>query len=251
HFIMSNEWSDTRVSAAVITYLQGFADPRLPAYALVATDPLVAGTYRGIRPGVERPNKDVYVNYSKYNVRETTPMKIVDVAESYFLRAEGVLRGWNMGGGTVQSFYEDGIRTSIKANGVSGADEYLQSTSTQLPYVDPKRPDYNSPALTDVTVKWDESLGMEKKLEKIITQKWITMFPEGTEAWSEFRRTGYPKLYHIMASANPLLPTGTFIKRLTYPTAVVSSSQAQYDAAVSAYLGGKDDENVTFYWMKK
>lgn len=250
HFIMSNEWSDTRVSAAVITYLQGFGDPRLPAYALPATDPLVAGTYRGIRPGVERPTKDVYVNYSKYNVQETTPMKIVDVAESYFLRAEGVLRGWNMGGGTAQSFYENGIRTSIKANGVTGADAYLQSTSTQLAYVDPKRADYNSPPLSDVTVKWDEALGFEKKLEKIITQKWIAMFPEGTEGWSEFRRTGYPKLYSIMAPQNPLLPLGTFIKRLTYPVTVASSSQKSYDEAVGAYLGGKDDENVKFYWMK-
>jgi hypothetical protein len=136
-------------------------------------------------------------------------------------------------------------------NGAGGVDDYLESTSTQLAYVDPTTPSNNSPALSDVTVKWDESLGFEKKLEKIITQKWITMFPEGQEAWSEFRRTGYPKLYHILASTNPLIPTGTFIKRLTYPATVASSSKAQYDAAVSAYLGGKDDETVTFYWMKK
>ena len=249
YFIMTNAWSDTRVSAAVITYLQGFGDPRLTAYALPATDPAILGSYRGIRPGVERPTKGVYENYSKYNVKQTDPVKQMDGAESYFLRAEGALRGWTMGG-TSQFFYEEGIKMSIKNNGVSGADTYLQSTSTQLPYVDPKRPDYNSPALSDVTVKWDEGLPMEKKLEKIITQKWITMFPEGTEGWSEFRRTGYPKLYSIMSPQNPLLPLGTFIKRLTYPTAVVSSSQAQYNTAVAAYLGGKDDENVKFYWMK-
>lgn len=246
---MSNAWSDTRISAAVVTYLEGFGDPRLSAYALPATDPLLNGEYRGIRPGVERPTKTVYENYSKYNVQKNDPVKQVDGAESYFLRAEGALKGWNMGG-TAKFFYEEGIKASIANNGVSGADEYLESTSTQLPYVDPKRPDYNSPALTDVTVKWDEGLSDEKKLEKIITQKWITMFPEGTEAWSEFRRTGYPKLYHIMASQNPLLPTGTFIKRLTYPTTVAAASEAQYKAAVDAYLGGKDDENVTFYWMK-
>jgi hypothetical protein len=53
-----------------------------------------------------------------------------------------------------------------------------------------------------------------------------------------------------MASKNPLLPLGTFIKRLTYPVLVATSSKAAYDAAVTAYLGGKDDENVKFYWMK-
>ena len=35
------------------------------------------------------------------------------------------------------------------------------------------------------------------KLQKIITQKWIAGFPEGQEAWSEYRRTGYPKLFRI------------------------------------------------------
>src|SRR5690606_38632991 len=107
---------------------------------------------------------------------------------------------------------------------------------------DPKRPDYNSPPLTDVVVKWTESATFEQKLEKIITQKWIAVFPEGTEAWSEFRRTGYPKMYPIMDPQNPLLPFGTFIKRLTYPTLVATSSKAAYDAAVTAYLDGRDDE---------
>lgn len=250
HYTMSNAWSDTRISAAVITYLQGFGDGRLSVYALPATDPLLAGSYRGIRPGVERPTKSVYENYSKYNVGETTPMKVVDGAESYFLRAEGVLRGWDMGGGTVQEWYENGIKASFELTGASGVDAYLQSTSTQLAYVDPKRPDYNSPPLSDVTVKWDDAATFEQKLEKIIMQKWIAVFPEGTEGWSEFRRTGYPKLYYIMASQNPLLPLGTYIKRLTYPTLVATSSKGAYDAAVAAYLGGKDDENVKFYWMK-
>jgi hypothetical protein len=175
----------------------------------------------------------------------------MDVAESYFLRAEGVLRGWNMGGPTAQQFYEDGIKVSLKANGVvAGVDAYLQSTGTQIAYVDPKRPDYNSPPLTDVTVKWDEGATFERKLEQIITQKWIAMFPEGTEAWSEFRRTGYPKLYHIMSPQNPLLPLGTFIKRLTYPDLVANASKNAYTEAVSKYLEGKDLETTKFYWMK-
>jgi hypothetical protein len=32
---------------------------------------------------------------------------------------------------------------------------------------------------------------------KIITQKWIAGFPEGQEAWSDYRRTGYPKLLPV------------------------------------------------------
>jgi hypothetical protein len=251
HYTMTNAWSDTRISAAVVTYLQGFGDPRLPAYVLPALDPALNGTYRGIRPGVERPTKSVYENYSRYNVAQAAPMKVVDVAESYFLKAEGVLRGWNMGGsGTAATFYEAGVRASIAANGVAGADTYLQSTSTQLAYVDPKRPDYASAPLTTNVVKWDEAANFETKLEKIITQKWIAVFPEGTEGWSEFRRTGYPKQYFIMSPQNPVLPLGTYIKRLTYPTSVVTSSQNAYNAAVAAFLGGVENEATKFYWMK-
>jgi hypothetical protein len=250
HYTMTNAWSDTRISAAIVTYMQGFGDPRLPVYVLPATDPALAGSYRGIRPGVERPTKSIYENYSKYNVAQAAPMKVVDGAESYFLKAEGVLRGWNMGGGTAQSFYEDGVKASITLNGAAGADVYLQSTSTQLAYVDPKRPDYASAPLTTNVVKWDEGAAFETKLEKIITQKWIAVFPEGTEGWSEFRRTGYPKQYFIMSPQNPALPLGTFIKRLTYPSSVVSSSQNAVNAAVAAYLGGVENEATKFYWMK-
>jgi hypothetical protein len=249
YYTMSNAWSDTRISAAVVTYLEGFGDSRLPVYAFTAEDPKLKGTFKGIRPGVQK-DKLKYGGFSKYNVQLNTPLKIIDGAESYFLRAEGALRGWNMGG-TPQELYEAGIKASFALNGAGGVDDYLQSTRTQTAYVDPTTPGNNSPAISDVTVKWDESLGFEKKLEKIITQKWITMFPEGQEAWSEFRRTGYPKLYHILDPQNPLLPLGTYIKRLTFPVRVATASQAQYDAAVSAYLGGKDDETVKFYWMTK
>ena len=51
------------------------------------------------------------------------------------------------------------------------------------------------PPLSSITIKWEDNATFEQKLERIITQKWIAMYPEGEEAWAEFRRTGYPKLY--------------------------------------------------------
>ncbi len=248
YFTMTNAWSDTRVAAPIETYLKGFQDPRLPLYALPATDPAAGGQIKGIQPGIEKPSKVVYQDFSKPNFSETSPVKQVDVAESYFLRAEGSLRGWNMGAGTAQQFYENGIRASFKANGATGVDDYLQSTSTQIPYVDPKNAANNSPALTSVTVKWDEGATMEQKLEKIITQKWIALYPEGTEAWSEFRRTGYPKMYPVTVSKNADLPLGTFIKRLTYPNVVTNASKAAVDKAVAAYLKGKDSPATRLWW---
>lgn len=248
YYTMTNAWSDTRLAAPVETYLKGFGDPRLPVYALPAVDPTAAGQIKGIRPGVEKPAKDRYQDYSKPNFTATSPVKQVDVAESYFLRAEGVLRGWDMGGGTAQQFYEDGIRASFKANAATGVETYLLNTSTQATYVDPKNTANDAPAISTVTVKWDEAAAFEQKLEKIITQKWIALYPEGTEAWSEFRRTGYPKLYPVMVTNNPDLPLGTFIKRLTYPPVVTNASKAAVDKAVAAYLDGKDSPAAPIWW---
>lgn len=247
YYTMANAWSDTRLSASIETFLTGFNDPRLPLYAVPATDAAAGGKIKGIRAGSERPEKSRYQFYSLPNVSTTSPVKQVDVAESYFLKAEGALRGWNMGG-TAQKFYEDGIRASFKANGASGVDEYLAGTGTQIAYVDPKNTANNLPAQTKVTVKWNEADNMETKLEKIITQKWIALYPEGTEAWSEFRRTGYPKLYPVAVTKNPDLPAGTFIKRLTYPSAVTNSSGDAVRAAVAAHLGGKDSAATPIWW---
>ena len=52
---------------------------------------------------------------------------------------------------------------------------------------------YNYAAPSIITVKWNEADDVEKKLERIITQKYLALFPDGQEAWSEWRRTGYPR----------------------------------------------------------
>lgn len=252
YYTFANAWSDTRLSASIETYLKGFEDPRLDAYALPVTDNLLdSGDVKGIRPGVAKPDKDRYIGYSLPNIVEADPIKVIDVAEGYFLKAEGVLRGWNMGGGTAQQFYEDGIRASFTYNGVSGVDEYLLSTGTQVAYVDPKNPandSENDYLLSTVTVPWAEELSFDEKLEKIITQKWIAIYPEGTEAWSEFRRTGYPKMYPIKVTNNSDLPLGTFIKRLTYPLTVISASGQAVANAVAQHLGGNDSAATPLWW---
>jgi hypothetical protein len=57
------------------------------------------------------------------------------------------------------------------------------------------------------------------QLERIITQKWIAMFPEGQEAWTEFGRTGYPKLFTVVNNcSNGTIDTQIRIRRLTYPS---------------------------------
>lgn len=120
---MYYSWQDCGTNANLITIMEGMQDPRLPLYMTMNQgdikcedgSTIAAGTrYLGIRPGhdiVSKPNE--YVNYSYIVLDYTTPLPVMFAAESYFLRAEGALRGWNMGG-AAKDFYEEGIRTSIK-----------------------------------------------------------------------------------------------------------------------------------------
>ena len=63
-------------------------------------------------------------------------------------------------------------------------------------YVDPMGA-YSADAVSEITIAWEQGSGkeiFERNLERIITQKWIAIFPLGLEAWAEHRRTGYPRL---------------------------------------------------------
>ena len=55
----------------------------------------------------------------------------------------------------------------------------------------------NQTAVSNITIAWDDSATDEVKLERLITQKWIALFPDGQEGWNEIRRTGYPKVFPV------------------------------------------------------
>lgn len=90
-------------------------------------------------------------------------------SEVDFLRAEGALAGFDMGGGTPQQYYESGIRKSFAECGAS-IGSYLNSTTPPLAFTDPVNAAYNYAAPSIITVKWNEADDVEKKLERIITQ---------------------------------------------------------------------------------
>lgn len=251
--VITKDWQETRLGAPVETILSGYNDPRLPEYGLPAVHPDVEGQIKGVRTGVPFPTNNAYTPFSQVNFEGNPPHKIMSVAESYFLRAEGALRGWDMGGGTAQEFYEEGIRVSFDAVGVSGAEEYLlDNTSTPIAYEDPVNSDNNAPPLTDITIRWEEGASMEEKLERIITQKWIAMYPDGAEAWSEFRRTGYPHLYPIRVNeSDGQVADGEFIKRMSYPTVIKNSSPTTLPAAINQFLDGEDSIGKRLWWDVK
>lgn len=224
-------WNDIVMGASFINLLQNLDHPYMKylftknSIALEKSKQAVSGTSapavtpkgsvyvgmrNGVTPGIDQTaDANPYVGYSMldrtYFAECNPPLYLMKVSEVNFLRAEGALRGWNMGG-TAQSFYEQGIRTayledrnSPRKEYVNYVDDYLNVVAPKgIAYVDPQGLTPDMPSVTKIGVKWNEGDSKETKLEKIITQKYIASFPYSYESWVDLRRTGYPKLFPIL-----------------------------------------------------
>jgi len=63
------------------------------------------------------------------------------------------------------------------------------------------------------------------KLNIIMTQKWIASFGYGMDAYTDYRRTGFPVLPNTTGAVDPeVVSTRTFPFRLTYPNAEITSN---------------------------
>lgn len=252
---ITSSWSDTRMAAGMESYLTGYNDPRLPKMFEPATDPEVEGQYKGIRIGILIDAKSRYENYSKLAPQEPL-MQLFTAAETWFLKAEAALRGW-ANAGDAQTNYETGVTRSFQQYGVSGVEDYLaDDTSTPAPYVDPKSQTpgahdvpAGSPHLSDITIKWDAAASNDEKLERIITQKWLAIFPDGDEAWAEYRRTGYPVQFPVVVNySNGAVPTTPGIRRIPYPQREYDSNNEAVTRAVNELLGGPDNGGTRLWW---
>ncbi|AZB19173.1 SusD/RagB family nutrient-binding outer membrane lipoprotein [Chryseobacterium indologenes] len=262
------DWGDCRSGAPLLAYLNGFKDPRISAYAFKATDPAAADQYIGIRQGIDlKGDKTFYVNYSvpladaaggAYFApgNQNGRGKIFTAPETWFLKAEAALYGY-AGAGDAKSNYEMGVRISMEEWGKSAdyAAYISDDISTEQPYVDPKNAVNNIPAgnsmLSTVTIKWNETDNTERKLERIMTQKWLALYPDGSEAWAEQRRTGYPILFkNILNSSQGNIDTDKMIRRIPISTKYRNNNPVGYQKA-AATLGGPDNGGTKLWWDKK
>ena len=249
--IICFNFDDIRMGANMESFLTGYKDPRI-GFLFNKTD---AGAYHGIRNGINITNKSLYTTpFSTLNVLSETPIRWMSAAEMYFLRAEGSVRGWNMGS-TAQSLYQTGIQTSFDQWGAGSSANYItDSLSKPATYIDPSNSGNNVTAGTNlgtVIIKWKESDVLETKLEKILTQKWIAVYPDGQEAWSEFRRMRYPKVFPVVVNnSGGLINSATQVRRLPFPQTEYQSNAAGVATGVSL-LGGGDNGGTKLWWDKK
>jgi len=256
--MISLEWDDTRMDAAMESILVGLNDNRISKFFQPATDNTLysdhpAYPYKGIRNGAYIANKDQHIKFSKINSSFTsmTSRKHFTASETYFLMAEAALRGW-AGAGDAKTDYETGVRLSFADWGAGGVDAYLaDATSKPINYIDPKDARNNFTSRSTVTVAWNEADSPELKLEKIITQKWINTFTNSMEAWVDMRRTGYPKLpFNARNDSNDswgIIAPNDFIKRMPF-TPEERTSNAAGVADATTKLGGADKISTRLWW---
>jgi hypothetical protein len=244
---------EVRMSASMDSYMNGYADPRRASYFTKADD----GNYHGVRQGISTNTWAPYTGpkISNLNMSMTTTQIVwITVAESYFLRAEGALRGWNMGGLAVD-FYNQGINASFVENGLQPSDATIYAANNTLvpaAFIDNSGQSGNNiVALGTIKILWNAADPFETNLERIITQKWIAMYPDGPEGWAEFRRTGYPKLFPVVTNnSNGTVNTSVEVRRIPYPQSEYDNNKTGVASGVSL-LGGPDGGGTKLWWDKK
>ena len=224
----SGSFDEFRLSKTLDDKLEELNDPRIEIFAQ-PTD--AGGVYSGVPNGLNEVDALAY-NGGPNNISRVgdlfyqgsiTPTGL-DVAKGYimgypelqFILAEAAKKGMISTGTTAQQYYEEGIKSSF---------EYFETTMPG---------DY----LGRAGVAYVDGNG----LELIGTQKWISLFFTGLEAWFDWRRTDIP---HLVAGEdnvnNDRIPV-----RFAYPRREQTLNAASRDAAVAAQ--GADDYNTKVWW---
>ncbi len=246
----SETGGDTHAAADIICYMNGYDDPRREAYFLKSTFDGI--DYVGLRRGWETFNKSWGFSFSGVGVKANDPLIWMTASEVAFLRAEGAaIHNFDMGGNAAD-FYNSGIALSFEQWGVAGAEAYMQnSTARPQAYVDPTEQNPYNGALSDITIKWDDSANSETKLERIITQKWIALYYNGNEAWAELRRTGYPKLIPVEYNGSGgVVDSNKGPQRMPYPQEEYTNNSYNVTSAVNNLLGGPDNMATKMWWAR-
>lgn len=259
--VLINQYNECRMGSSMLAYLGGYQDPRLPKYFNTSTVSQAVtvdtyGKYSGVPTGHDVSSNDAFKDSSRPAITSTTPTYWMRASEVYFLLAEAALHGFAVGG-TAESLYEKGIEMSFEENGIASSEvaDYMSSGLKPSAYsFHLTNPGVNVdvPAVTEATTAWSGT--DEEKLEKIMIQKWIALYPNGQEAWTEYRRTGYPKLHSVVTNySNGEIDSEVGIRRMRFPTNKSTSAEdiANLESARKLLRAGLDKAGTRLWWDNK
>lgn len=218
---------DWAITETLLGVMNANEDPRRAAYA-TATD---EGEYIGYPYGLNTGEAQARFRAGPFSrpserVREAdAPAILMLYDEVLFAQAEAAQRGWTPG--DPAALYESAIRASMAYWDVTD-EAAIDSYIANVPYD---------------AGNWQEVLG---------TQKWLALYMQGVQGWSEWRRLDFGVL---QPPAGDLLgevgPEGIAL-RLTYPSDEANLNESNLNQAVSEMLGGdgasSDNQGVRLWW---
>ena len=148
-------------------------------------------------------------------------------AEVQFLLAEAAYRGW---AGNAGQYYH---------NGISAAIDQLSMYPGMVTVSASDKANYIAA----------HPLDAGKEIQEINEQKWVALFPNGYEAYANYRRTGYPVLGAITDVGLESETNGVLPRRLFYPASEAYDNATNYNAALQN-LGGTDNWLKPVWWDK-
>ncbi|WP_447640806.1 MULTISPECIES: SusD/RagB family nutrient-binding outer membrane lipoprotein [Chitinophagaceae] len=247
---LSTNYHEARAGASMQSILSGYGDPRLAVYYKNSTIIGHTSDIVGVRSGIN-VTRSLYQPFSELNVDANTPMPWMQASEVYFLKAEGAIRGWNMGG-SAKDFYEAGIKEAFAETGATMPANYLTSTAKPAAYVDYATAGNNVSGtnLDTISVAWVDAATFKVKLHRIMNQKWVALYPNGAEAWADYRRTGYPRIFPVMLNkSGGAINTDLQVRRIPYPIAQYNQNRTEVLKGISL-LDGPDNGGTKLWWDK-
>ncbi len=187
--------------------------------------------------------------YSQINVdyaaSTTTPTFWMTYSQTSLLLAEAANRGWVPGGDAqAKTYYEAGIKADMDVYTVIIAKTKPNTAADALTAI--TTAEYNT-YIAQPSVVYTAA----NALNLINTQYWISNFLNSSEAWANYRRTGFPVLARN-AYNDALLANGGngYVHRFTYPDEELTRNKANYLDAVAKLNSGIDDFATRVFWDK-
>ncbi|MAZ28920.1 MAG: SusD/RagB family nutrient-binding outer membrane lipoprotein [Cytophagaceae bacterium] len=218
-----------KMSKTVEEILKSWDDPRIAVFFNPTPESVLAGTpeYKGLPNGLSTQTiserginlNDLSIMSDRFRaIADGVDAQIMLYAEVQFALAEAVERGFI--NGDAQVYYQQGIQAHFEYYGATLPADYFSREAIAL------------------------NGTQDENLQKILTQKWLSLFMVGHEAWFNIRRTGIPALTPGPDNFND----DKYPSRYLYPESEQAANKASYEAAVSR-MGG-DNINIKSWWEK-
>ena len=177
------------------------------------------------------PHAVKHMQPSKYISGQAAPSFVMTYAEVELLLAEAAVRGWGA--------------TNASVHYTAGVEAGLKHVSLY-----PGAPEIPQDEINDFIANNPLPVDNEGKIRVINEQMWVNLYMNGLEAYSNFRRSGYPDLepftsvewYH--SGTDGVIP-----RRFFYPEFESQINPDNYQEAVSRL--GKDDLLSRVWWDKE